>query len=73
MTLTAYQSQFNGKVILKACVDANFDFQWRVRTTYYLPQVSFIKDLTDAIAQLQSLHQILVNLKLLIKFCLMMS
>lgn len=64
MTLTAYQSQFNGKVILKACVDANFDFSMESKNDLLFASGEFYQDLTDAIAQLQSLHQILVNLKL---------
>lgn len=64
MALTAYQSQFNGKVILKASVDANFDFSMESHHDVLFASGEFYQDLTDAVAQLQSLHQILVNLKL---------
>ena len=64
MALTAYQSQFDGKVILKASRDANFDFSMQSHHDELFASGEFYQDLTDAIAQLQSLHQILVNLKL---------
>lgn len=64
MALTAYQSQFDGKVILKASLDANFDFSMESHHDVLFASGEFYQDLADAVAQLQSLHQILVNLKL---------
>lgn len=64
MALTAYPSQFDGKVILKTSLDANFDFSMSSHHDVLFASGEFYQDLADAVVQLQSLHQILVNLKL---------
>ncbi len=64
MALTAYQSQFDGKVILKASRDANFDFSMQSHHDELFASGEFYQDLANAVAQLQSLHQILTKLHL---------
>lgn len=63
MALTTYQSQFDGKVILKASLDAGFDFSMSSHHDVLFASGEFYQDLANAVAQLQSLHQVLVNLK----------
>ena len=62
MRLHAYQAQFDGKVILKASFDANFDFSMYSHKDLLFASGEFYQNLDNAIAQLSSLSQILLEL-----------
>jgi len=62
MRLQAYPSQFDGKVILKANLDASFDFSMYSHKDLLFASGEFYQNLDNAIAQLSSLSQILLEL-----------